>query len=121
MKSIIFGKGIIALALIFSFAIFSCKKDSVTPAATNNTPKNANEVTIKNMVFSPSSLTVAVGAAVKWTNSDGFAHTVTSNTNVFNSGNLNDGKSFSFTFTSAGTYSYYCAIHPSMTGKIIVQ
>jgi plastocyanin len=123
MKTIIFGKVIIAIALIFSFAISSCKKDSSSSPSSNNTTgtKNGNEVSIINMAFSPTTLTTNAGTTVKWTNNDGVTHTVTSNTSVFDSGNLSNGKSYSFTFSAAGTYKYYCAIHPSMTGTIIVQ
>jgi len=122
MKTIMFGKGIIAFALIFSFAISSCKKDSTgTPSGNNTTTTTGTNVSIKNMAFTPSTLTVTAGSTVRWTNSDGVTHTVTSNTSLFDSGNLSDGKSFSFTFSVAGTYKYYCAIHPSMTGTIIVQ
>jgi plastocyanin len=122
MKTTIYGKVIIAVALIFSFAISSCKKDSTSPAApaTNGT-KSGNEVSIENMAFSPSSLTVTSGTTVKWTNNDGVTHTVTSDKNTFDSGNLNSSKTFSFTFATAGTYKYHCSIHTTMTGTIVVQ
>ena len=80
------------------------------------------EVMIQNYKFSPAALTVAVGDTVKWTNMDTAPHTVTvtSGPVKFNSGNLAKGESFSYTFTKAGTYAYYCAVHPDMTAKVTV-
>jgi plastocyanin len=88
---------------------------------TTATPQASNEVSIKGMAFNPATLTVPVNTTVKWTNNDGITHTVTSDTNLFDSGNLASGNSFTFKFTSAGTYSYHCSIHPDMTATIIVQ
>lgn len=87
-----------------------------------DTNTNTQSVSIKNFAFSPQSLTVSKGATVTWTNNDSVNHTVTSTTGVFDSGLINTGKSFSYTFSNAGTYSYKCTIHPSMApGSIIVQ
>ena len=80
-----------------------------------------NKVTISNLAFSPLSLTVAVGTTVTWTNKDSVAHTVTSDSGVFNSGNLANGATFSNTFNTAGTFAYHCSIDTNMTGTIIVQ
>jgi plastocyanin len=70
--------------------------------------------------FSPASFTVKVGTAVTWVNKDGTTHTVTSKTGLFDSGNFATGDTFKFTFTQAGSYQYYCTIHPWMTGTIVV-
>lgn len=102
------------------------KPDSA-PAKTETTvtptPTITNvAVSIKNFAFSSSTLTVKSGTKVTWTNSDTAPHTVTSDSgNTLNSGNLSAGKSFSFTFTTEGTYTYHCAVHPSMKGTIIVK
>jgi plastocyanin len=70
---------------------------------------------------------VAVGSTVTWTNDDALPHTVTSGNpekgsdGIFDSGIVNADKSFSHTFDKAGVLDYYCAIHPWMTGRIIVQ
>ena len=72
------------------------------------------------MAFNPSSISVAAGTTIKWTNKDAVAHTVTGNNGVFNSTNLNTNSTFSFTFTSPGNYQYHCALHPSMTATIVV-
>jgi plastocyanin len=77
-------------------------------------------VTIKNFAFSPSALTIPVGATVEWKNDDGVAHTATTTSRGFDSGNLDNGAKFSFTFVKAGTYQYVCQYHPNMTGQITV-
>ena len=76
-------------------------------------------VIIQNSVFTPPSTTVNVGETVTWTNRDGLDHTATANNGAFNK-TVPANTSVSFTFAIAGTYAYHCAIHPSMTGTIIV-
>ena len=78
-------------------------------------------VKIDNVVFGPPSLTVPVGTTVTWTNSDDIPHTSVSTDGLFKSKVLDTDEKFSFTFTKAGTYPYYCTIHPKMTGKVVVQ
>jgi plastocyanin len=71
--------------------------------------------------FSPSPFTVKLGTPVTWVNKDGATHTVTSQgSNLFDSGNLPTGATFKFTFAQAGTYQYYCTIHPFMKGTVVV-
>ena len=82
---------------------------------------SSSAVQIKNFAFAPASLTVSVGATVTWTNNDSVTHTVTANDKSFDSGNLDPGKTFSFTFKKAGTYAYHCAIHTNMTATIVVK
>jgi len=74
------------------------------------------------MSFSPASKTVKVGAVVKWKNSDGYAHTVTSNDGItFDSGNISGGSIYSYTTTVDGTFDYHCTIHGlTMAGTLIV-
>jgi len=79
------------------------------------------QITIKNFSFQPASVTAPVGTTVTWKNQDSVAHTTTSDTGVWGSGNLTTGASFSFTFTRAGTFHYHCMIHPNMMGTIVVQ
>lgn len=81
----------------------------------------ANEVIIQAMAFIPQTMTVPVNTTVKWRNRDSVAHTVTSDTAVWDSGTIPVGGTFSFPFTAVGTYHYHCTIHPSLTGTIIVQ
>ena len=81
----------------------------------------ANEIIIQSMAFIPQTLTVPVNSTVKWKNLDAIAHTVTSDNASWDSGNIAAGGTFKFTFTTVGTFSYHCTIHPLMTGTIIVQ
>ena len=80
-----------------------------------------NEVIIQSMAFIPVTLTVPVGTTVRWKNKDNVAHTVTSDTGAWDSGNIPVNGVFNFPFTAAGTYTYHCTYHPMMTGTIIVQ
>lgn len=81
------------------------------------------EVTIDNFSFGPTTLTIPVGSTVTWINRDDIPHTVvsTDDPKVFKSKVLDTDERFSFTFTKAGTYPYFCSVHPKMTGKLIVQ
>ncbi len=87
----------------------------------NDQPAAENAVKIDNFVFGPQTITVPVGATVTWTNSDDIPHTAVSTDGVFKSKVMDTDEKFSYTFTKAGTYSYYCSIHPKMTGKVVVQ
>jgi len=80
-----------------------------------------NVVTIDNFTFSPKDLTVAVGTTVKWINHDDIPHTVVEKNTTFRSKALDTDDSYSFTFTSAGSFDYFCGLHPHMVGKVIVQ
>ena len=92
------------------------------PAASAVTPSSAMQVSIQNYAFSPATLTVAVGTTVTWTNKDTAPHTVTvsSGPAMFASPTLQTGDTYTFTFTKPGMYSYYCAVHPSMTASVVV-
>lgn len=78
-------------------------------------------VKIDNFSFSPQVLTVAPGTKVTWVNNDDIPHTVVSTTDVFKSKALDTDDKFSFTFDKAGSYDYFCSIHPKMTGKVVVK
>jgi plastocyanin len=80
-----------------------------------------SQVKIDNFTFNPQQVTVKAGATVTWTNSDDIPHMVTSKTFVFKSKALDTGDGFSFTFATPGTYAYFCALHPHMTGSIVVE
>ncbi len=81
------------------------------------------EVKIDNFSFGPVTLTVPVGTTVTWINRDDIPHTVvsTDDSKTFKSKVLDTDEKFSSTFSKAGTYPYFCSIHPKMTGKVIVQ
>jgi plastocyanin len=118
---------LITAQVMIMFMLTSCSKSSDLTGSGNQNPpppdtKGANEVFIIDMAFSPSSLTVSAGTTVKWTNKDAMAHTVTSvPAGLFDSGTIPNGGTFSFTFPTAGSFNYYCSIHPTMLGVVIVQ
>jgi plastocyanin len=80
------------------------------------------DVAMQNTAFVPSTVNIGVGDSVTWTNMDaGIPHTTTSNTGVWDSNTLNNGQSFTHTFTQAGSFPYFCEVHPTqMTGTVIV-
>jgi plastocyanin len=74
------------------------------------------------MSFSPASATVKVGQTVAWTNSDSITHEPVQDAGVFDAGNIAGGQtSAPIKMTTAGTFSYHCAIHPSMVGVLTVN
>jgi plastocyanin len=87
------------------------------------TPAAAEEAAVKigNFTFGPKDLKVKSGTTVIWTNEDDIPHTVTSTTMAFKSKALDSDDKFSFTFTTPGTYQYFCSLHPHMTGTIVVE
>jgi plastocyanin len=81
---------------------------------------DATAVKIGNFTFGPQELKVKAGTTVTWTNEDDIPHTVVSPNN-FRSKALDTDGAFSFTFTTPGTYKYFCSLHPHMTGTIVVE
>ncbi|HEY1361082.1 MAG TPA: cupredoxin family copper-binding protein [Xanthobacteraceae bacterium] len=79
------------------------------------------EVRIDNFTFAPQRLTLKAGTRVTWTNEDDIPHTVASSARLFKSRALDTDDKFSFTFTTPGTYEYFCSLHPHMTGTIVVE
>jgi len=74
-----------------------------------------------NRAFTPDDVDVAVGTTVTWMNADSIAHTSTSNASGWDSGTIAPGRQFSFTYQTAGTFPYHCAIHPGMVGTVVVH
>ncbi len=108
----------IAVAILGIGALRSGRQKVV--AATPQKTQTA-EVKIDNFSFGPAELTVPAGTTVTWTNRDDIPHTVRSTDGVFKSKVLDTDERFSFTFSKAGTYPYFCSLHPKMTAKVIVQ
>jgi plastocyanin len=79
------------------------------------------EVKIDNFTFAPQSVTVKAGTTVTWLNEDDIPHTVAATGKAFKSKVLDTDDKFSFTFTTAGTFEYFCSLHPHMTGTIVVE
>lgn len=103
------------LLMLFPLAAASSAADS--PAG------KTEQITIDNFAYSPSKLTVQPGTTVTWVNRDDVPHTATSSKKprAFDSGTLDTDQKFSHVFSTPGTYDYFCAVHPHMTGQIIVK
>lgn len=115
--------GLVVLFTLLTFSI-SCQPQASVEEETvteeEPTP-TATEVKISGFAFVPATITIPVGTTVTWTNQDSAPHTVTSETDLFDSGRLSINDSSSYTFTDRGTISYYCTIHPYMKGEAIVE
>jgi plastocyanin len=105
-----------------------CTKDNMDNMSGGNTDgtgtgakPGTNEVWMQGTAFTPETLTVTSGTTITWTNKDGALHTVTSDTGLFDSGNINVNGTFTFKFNNPGTYLYHCSLHTSMNGKVIVN
>lgn len=119
---------IIATLLGLSILILAgagCSKDSSNPyGMTASTQANSapNSVLITGMAFSPTTITVSKNTTVTWTNNDGITHTSTSDTGVWDTGNIPSGSSKTVTYTTTGTFPFHCTYHPStMRGTVVVQ
>jgi amicyanin len=109
------------LAIIAAVVTFTGIHGTSAQAGQDGKPPKAVAIEIDNFKFGVVSLEVAVGATVTWTNRDDVPHTVVSSTKLFKSPPLDTGEAFSYTFKEAGTFEYYCSMHPRMTGKIVVK
>ena len=78
-------------------------------------------VVVDNFSFAPAIATVPVGTTVTWTNRDDVPHNVVNPEQKFKSRVLDTDEAFSHTFDVAGTFKYYCSIHPRMTGQVVVR
>ena len=108
----------LAMPVMIAMLLLFAGSQSLTAS---NQPAATAAVKIDNFVFGPQTLTIPVGTTVTWTNSDDIPHTSVSTEGVFKSKVLDTDEKFSYTFTKAGTYPYYCTIHPKMTGTVVVQ
>ncbi len=84
------------------------------------TPVATQSVVIQDFAFSPATIVVRAGSTVTWTNQDVEQHTVTARDHSFSSDAVESGKTFQWTFARAGTFEYFCQIHPNMVGHVIV-
>jgi len=89
--------------------------------AARSAPATDAEVDIDQFTFLPQRITVKAGTTVTWINEDDVPHTVASSDKVFKSKALDTADKFSFTFTTPGTYDYFCSVHPHMTGAVVVE
>jgi plastocyanin len=111
--------GLAALVMVALGLLFSGSLD----VAANTPPPATTDVKIDNFSFAPVTLTVTAGTTVSWTNRDDIPHTVVSadDPKAFKSKVMDTDEKFSFTFTKAGTYTYFCSVHPKMTGTVVVK
>ena len=105
----------IRVATALAVAVFAVA--AAFPAASAADP----EVQIDQFAFAPQRVTVKAGTTVTWINDDDIPHTVASSSKSFKSKPLDTKDKFSFTFTTPGTYEYFCSLHPHMTGAIVVE
>ena len=77
-------------------------------------------LTIDNFTFNPDTITVPAGTRIVWENNDDIPHSIVETTGRFHSAALDTADKFSFVFDKAGTFAYFCGLHPHMTGKIVV-
>ena len=89
--------------------------------ASQGAPAADAGVQIDQYAFLPQRITVKPGTTVTWTNEDDAPHTIASSAKLFKSKALDTGDKFSFTFTTPGTFAYFCSLHPQMTGTVTVE
>jgi plastocyanin len=115
-------KSMCIVCLFATVMVAALQLSAASPGSSAKAPQPASaEVKVDNFSFGPATLTVAVGTTVTWTNRDDIPHTIVSTDKVFKSKVLDTDERFSFTFSKAGTYPYFCSIHPKMTGSVVVQ
>ena len=90
-------------------------------AAVGAAPAAKESIAIHNFAFVPAIIVVKPGTTVTWTNFDEDPHTATATDKSFHSSALDTRDTYSFTFTRPGEFAYFCALHPHMTGKVIVK
>ncbi len=115
---ILLTNGLVMVAMLLIAFSISCQ---ATPPTEGETASTSTEINISGFAFVPATITVTVGTTVTWSNLDSAAHTVTSETNLFDSGNLVRNATFSYSFADRGTFSYFCANHPYMKGEVSVE
>ncbi|HJZ76542.1 MAG TPA: plastocyanin/azurin family copper-binding protein [Vicinamibacterales bacterium] len=113
----------IALAILL-LALTACS--SSTPSTTSPTRGTSVSIVsgssnLTTTAYAPNPVSVPVGGTVTWMNNDSVAHNSVSNTGVWNSSTIAPGGTYSYTFPTAGSFSYHCSIHPGMVGTVTVQ
>jgi plastocyanin len=114
-RSLFIGSLTIALVLTATLIL------QPTRATSEEKAGSPTEIRVDNFSFAPETLTVSVNSTVTWVNKDDVPHVIASNDGIFKSKALDTDEKYSYTFSKAGTYSYYCSVHPKMVGKIVVQ
>ena len=110
---------ILTVALVVTIGTMATHLQSLRVNAQQKS--DTTEVRIDNFSFAPGTLTVPVGTTVTWTNRDDIPHPAVSTEGAFKSKVMDTDEKFSYKFTKAGTFPYFCSIHPKMIGKVVVQ
>ena len=110
----------LVLGVILASLLAACSGESTD--TTESAGGEEQRIEIADLAFDPETVTVAAGTTVTWVSADpNLPHTSNSEDEVWFSGTLNEGDEFSFTFEEPGTFAYFCEVHPSMTGSIVVE
>jgi len=121
----IFSLAVLAVLSGLAVGLWGCNSNSSNPygAAPGPAPvpTSPNTVLISGYAYSPSTMTVPKNTTVTWKNNDAVTHTATSDNSAWDTGSIVSGASKSLTFTTTGTFTYHCTVHPMMTATIIVQ
>ena len=132
MRTALYATGLVSLFLL-ALVGTGCKSDSSNPYGAPTSPSpyippsplstSPNTVSLSGSAFNPATITVSVGTTVTWKNDDSYTHTSTSDTGVWDSGNIAGGATASAKFNTAGTFPYHCIYHGpmGMKGTVIVQ
>nr|WP_321238085.1 cupredoxin family copper-binding protein [uncultured Tolumonas sp.] len=119
MKNALFALSLVIATSMFSSGCYS-KEQIDSPSPMSNTPMTAMNVAIMGFAFNPENVTVKIGSSITWTNQDRAPHTITSDDGSWDSGKIMQNGKYTHKFDTAGTFTYYCTVHPSMKGTIIV-
>jgi plastocyanin len=115
------SQGFLLLLFVSAVFVYCSKSNGYNSGSGGMNNAQTTSVSIKDMVFSPASLSVSAGTTVTWYNYDAVDHTVTADDASFDSGNIPMGGKYSKTFTSAGTFSYHCTLHPEMKATVTAK
>lgn len=117
-------------AALLGAASFGCGSSYSPPASPTPTPTTGSGSPVSivsgastkaSSAYAPNPITVAVGGSVTWMNNDSTSHTSTADGGAWSSGTIGPGASYTKQFSSAGTFTYHCSIHPGMVGSVVVQ
>lgn len=101
-------------------AVMTNENTTTGTNSTNSTTGNTSTVTIQNFAFVPADLVVKAGTTATWTNADSVAHTIVGNTGGPSSDTIGAQGTYRYTFSTPGTYTYHCSLHPTMIGSVTV-
>ena len=113
-------KTIIPLISGIMLLFFACSKSSYNDSNGGGGTPSDNPIYMRGSVYSAPNITLFAGSKITWINDDNMVHTVTANDASFNSGDINPGSSFSYTFNTIGTYHYHCVHHIGMTAVVTI-